>query len=195
MLEIYYRINGVMLAFGAVLFGAAVLTIVTRPVNYQTLSGKTSILLLVSAIFLLLSLPALYFRQAETAGWLGLIGHVLLETGILMLVVISATPLLYPSINMPTGENIVIFLLGIAFTLGLLLTGIAIIRAGVFPRWAGILLLAATAGFFFVFFVTEFLPPAAGQIGSAVLGIILSGSLFWIGIALFLNKLQAVALN
>jgi hypothetical protein len=195
MLEIYYRLNGILLAFGAVLFGAAVLTIVTRPVNYQTLSSRTSLLLLVSAISLLLSLPALYFRQAEAAGWLGLIGHVLLETGILMLVVISATPLLYPSIKMPTGENIVIFLLGIAFTLGLLLTGIAIIRAGVFPRWAGILLLAAMAGFFFVFFITEFLPPAAGQIGSAALGLVLSGSLFWIGIALFLNQLQPIASN
>jgi hypothetical protein len=69
--------------------------------------------------------------------------------------------------------------------LGLLLTGIAIIRAGVFPRGAGILLLAATAGFFFDFFVAEFLPPLAGQIGSAVFGILLALALSWIGVSLW----------
>jgi hypothetical protein len=72
--------------------------------------------------------------------------------------------------------------------LGLLLTGIATIQADVFPRWAGILLLAATAGFFFVFFVAEFLPPAAGQIGSAFFGILLALALVWIGIAIWTGK-------
>ena len=46
------------------------------------------------------------------------------------------------------------------------------------------LLLAAMAGFFFDFFVAEFLPPIAGQVGSAVFGVLLTGSLAWVGLTL-----------
>jgi len=75
--------------------------------------------------------------------------------------------------------------IGIALTLGFLLTRIATIQAGSFPRSAGILLLAATAGFFFVFFVAEFLPPLAGQVGAALFGILLAFALAWIGLSLW----------
>jgi hypothetical protein len=44
------------------------------------------------------------------------------------------------------------------------------------------------AGFFFVFFVAEFLPPAAGQIGSAVFSAPLALGLAWIGVALWLRS-------
>jgi hypothetical protein len=156
----------------------------------QAFSPGVSLLMLVSSILLLLSLPAMYARQANVAGWLGLTGHVLLQTGILILVMLAATPLLYPSFNPIPGENLVVFLLGIALTTGLFLTGIAIIRAGVYPRGAGILILGAMAGFFFTFFVAEFLPPVTGQVGSAIFGILLALSLAWIGIALLLGKLS-----
>jgi len=89
----------------------------------------------------------------------------------------------------------VVFFLGIAFTLGLLLTGIATIQANIFPRGAGILLLVAMAGFFFNFFVAEFLPPAAGQIGSAIFGVLLAVSLVWIGISLWVGTLGPVIGN
>src|SRR4029079_18976589 len=105
------------------------------------------------------------------------------------LVVLAATPLLYPSLKPVPGESAVAFVLGIALTLGLLLTGIATIRADVFPRWAGILLLAATAGFFFDFFVAEFLPPITGQIGSAIFGILLALAFAWMGVELFMGRL------
>lgn len=159
-----------------------------NPVIGQVFSPRVSLLLLLAAILLLLSLPAMYARQADVAGWLGLAGHALLQTGILLLVVVAATPLLYPSLNLASGENLVVFLLGIALTLGLLLTGIATIQAHVFPRWAAILLLGATAGFFFVFFVAEFLPSAAGQLGSAVFGILLALALVWIGFAIWMDR-------
>ena len=179
------RWSGLLLIIGAALFGTSVVMISFNPVVNQPLSPRISLLLLLSSICLLLSLPAMYARQAGAAGWLGLAGHALLQTGILLLVVVASTPLLYPSLNSPSGENPVAFLLGIAFALGLLLTGIATLRAGVFPRWAGILLLASTAGFFFVFFVAEFLPPQAGQVGSALLGILLALALAWIGLSLW----------
>jgi hypothetical protein len=157
--------SGPVLIGGALVFGLAVILISTRPVIATTLSADVAALLLVSAALLLLSLPAMYAVQADAVGVLGLVGHTLLATGLLLLVVLAATPLLHPSVNAPIGEHPLVFALGIALTLGLLLTGIATFQADVFPRPAAVLLLGAMAGFFFVFFVAEFLPPAAGQSG------------------------------
>ena len=188
MSEIAFRLSGILLVIGAALLGVAIVAISLNPVMEGPLSPGVSRLMLLSSICLLLSLPAMYTRQANSAGWLGLTGYALLQSGILLLVVLAATPLLYPSLKTAPGENLAVFLLGIALTLGLLLTGIATIRAGVFPRGAGILLLAATAGFFFDFFIAEFLPPIAGQMGSAIFGILLALSLAWIGVALLMGN-------
>jgi hypothetical protein len=185
MADTALRWSGVLLIVGAAVLGAAIVMTSFNPVVNQPLSSRISLLLLLSAVFLLLSLPAMYAKQAAAAGWLGLTGHALLQTGILLLVVLASPPLLYPSFTSAPGENPVVFLLGIALTLGLLLSGIATIRAGIFPRWTGILLLAATAGFFFVFFVAEFLPAQAGQVGAAFFGILLALALAWIGLALW----------
>jgi hypothetical protein len=189
MSEIAFRLSGILLVVGAALLGVAIVIISLKPVMNQVFSPGIALLFLLSSIFLLLSLPAMYAKQADAAGWLGLAGHALLQTGILLLVVIAATPILYPSLKTASGENLVVFLFGIALTLGLLLTGIATVRADIFPRWAGILLLAAMAGFFFDFFVAEFLPPMAGQLGSAIFGALLALALAWIGIALWIGKL------
>src|SRR5512134_1932698 len=188
MTEIAYRWGGIFLVAGAALFGVGTVIISFKPVTNQPFSPGVSSLMLLSAVLLLLSLPAMYARQAVAAGWLGLTGFGLLQTGILLLVVVAAPALLYPALNLAPGESLPAFLLGISFTLGLLLTGIATIRADIFPRWAGILLLAATAGFFFVFFVAEFLPPVVGQLGSAVLGILLTLALVWIGVSLWMGS-------
>ena len=185
MAEIAYRWSGILLVAGAGFLGTAIVRISLKPVMDQVFSPGLGRLFLLASIFLLLSLPAMYARQADAVGWLGLAGHGLLQTGILLLVVLAATPILFPSLKIPAGENLVVFLLGIALTLGLLLSGIAILRAGVFPRWAGILLLAATAGFFFDFFVAEFLPPLAGQLGSATFGVLLALAFSWIGVSLW----------
>jgi len=189
MVDLAIRWGGLLLILGALLLATAVVIFSLKPVMNQPLSPATSFLLLLASICLLLSLPAAYAAQAGASGWLGLAGHALLQTGILLLVVITAPPLLYPALNLAPGENIVVFLLGIAFTLGLLLTGISTLQAGVFPRWAAILLLAGTGGFFFVFFVAEFLPPGAGQIGSALFAVLLAVALAWMGLAMWANQL------
>jgi hypothetical protein len=189
MAEIAFRWSGILLVAGAALLEVAIVIVSLKPEMSQFFSPGIGLLFLIASIFLLLSLPAMYARQADAAGWLGLAGYVLLQAGILLLVLLAATPILYPALKTASGENMVVFLLGIAFTLGLLLTGIATIRAGIFPRWAGILLLAATAGFFFDFFVAEFLPPIAGQLGSAIFGALLALALAWIGISLWIGNL------
>ena len=188
MSEIAFRWSGILMIFGAGLLGIAIVIIAFKPVMDQAFSPGVSFLFLLSSIFLLLALPAMYARQAGAAGWLGLAGHGLLQSGILILVLLASTPILYPSFKQASGENLVLFLLGIALTLGLLLTGIATMRAGVYPRWAGILLLAATFGFFFDFFIAEFLPPLAGQLGSAIFGVLLALALAWIGVSLWVGN-------
>jgi hypothetical protein len=189
MAEIAFRWSGIGLLTGAALLGVTIVIISLKPVVGQPFSPGVGYLLLISSTLLLLSLPAMYARQANAAGWVGLTGYGLLQTGILMLVLIAATPILYPSLQITPGENWAFFLLGIALILGLLLTGIATFRAGIFPRWAGILILAATAGFFFDFFVAEFLPPLAGQLGSAIFGVLLTAALAWIGVVLWIGNM------
>jgi hypothetical protein len=169
----------------------ATLRVASRPVIAATIPPDVALLLFGSAALLLLSLPAMYAVQGDATGALGLIAHALLSLGLLLLVLISATPLLQPSANGPIGEHPILFVLGIAFTLGLLLTGIATFQADVFPRPAAILLLGAMAGFLFTFFVAEFLPPAAGQVGTAVFGVLIALGFAWIGASLWLRSAAA----
>jgi hypothetical protein len=179
--------SGPVLVGAALTLGLTIVLISRQPVVGQSLAPGIAALALASTVMLLLALPAMYAVQADDAGTLGLVGHALLTTGLLLTVLVAATPLLHPSLNAPSGEHPLVFMLGIALVLGLLLSGIATFQAGVFPRPAAILLLAATAGFFFVFFVAEFLPPAAGQIGSALFGTLLALGFAWIGVALWLR--------
>lgn len=181
------RWGGLALVAGAALCGTAVVLISFKPVVNQALSPSVSLLLLLASVCLLVSVPAMYAKQANAAGWIGLVGYGLLQTGILLLAIIAAPSLLYPSLALAPGENAVIFVLGIAFTLGLMLSGVATLQAGVYPRWAAILLLSATAGFFFVFFIAEFLPAGAGQVGAALFGILLALALAGIGLAMWAN--------
>lgn len=181
--------SGSLLAFAAVLLGAAIVSISLRPVGGgHPLSMGSAALLFASTALLLVGLPGLHAAQADAAGLLGLLGHALLTTGVLLLVAVSVTPLMYPSVRAFPGESVLAFVLGIALTLGLLLTGIATFQADVLPRGAAALLLTATAGFFFAFFVAEHLPAIAGQLGTALFGLALAAGFAWIGVALWMRS-------
>ncbi len=179
------RWSGLLLIAGALMLGAALILGSLEPVANHPLSPLEGYLFLLSALLLLLSLPGMYARQASAAGWLGLVGHALLQVGVVLFVMLVTTPLVYPSFKEPVPENAPMFFLAIALTLGLLLASIATLRARVFPRWAGILLLAATASFFFGFFVSEYLPRVGSQVSTAVLGVLLALPLAWIGISMW----------
>jgi hypothetical protein len=182
------HLSGPVLVGGALLLGLTTLLIASRPVIAATIPPDVALLMLGSTALLLLSLPAMYIVQADATGALGLVAHALLSVGLLLTVLVAATPLLQPSVNGPIGEHPVLVFLGIALTLGLLLTGIATFQADVFPRPAAVLLLGAMAGFLFVFFIAEFLPPAAGQLGTAIFGVLLALGFAWIGVALWLRS-------
>ena len=180
--------SGPVLVGGAVAFGLALILISARPVIATTVGSEVAAILLLAAALLLLSLPAMYAVQADAVGVLGLVGHALLSVGLLLVVMLAATPLLHPAVNAPIGEHPIVFVLGIALTLGLLITAIATFQAGVFPRPAAALLLVAMIGFGFVFFVAEFLPSAAGQVGTIVFGSSLALGFAWIGVDLWLRN-------
>jgi 4-amino-4-deoxy-L-arabinose transferase-like glycosyltransferase len=184
------RWSGLPLIAGGVMLGAAIVLISLGPVANQTFSPVVSYLFLLSAVLLLVSLPGMYARQASAAGWLGLAGYALLQVGIVLFIMLATTPLVYPSVTGPIPENAPMFFLAIALAFGLLLTGLAALRAAVLPRWAGILLVAATASFFFGFFVSEYLPRQGQQLGTAFLGILLALPLAGVGWSLWTRRLH-----
>jgi len=186
MVKTTMRGSALALVAGALLMGAAI-AMVSPSGQFPT--SLVSTMLLVASILITLALPGMYARQSKAAGWLGLVGHVLLEVGMVFVIVYAAAPLFNPEIK-GLGESVAAFLLGIALLLGLVLTAIATLRAAVYPRWSGILLLAASAGFLFDFFVAEYLPPIAGQLGNAIFGMLFAFAFAWIGISIWMGLSQ-----
>src|SRR5260221_10448219 len=182
MVKTIIRWSGLALVAGALLMGAAIAMVSLR-LPGQLPTPLVSTILLIASVLIMLALPAMYARQSEAAGWLGLVGHVLLEVGIVIVIVYAAAPLFNPEIT-GLGESVAAFLLGIAWLLGLVLTAIATLLAEAYPRWSGILLLAAGVGFLFDFFVAEYLPPIAGQLGNAIFWMAVAFSIAWIGVSI-----------
>jgi hypothetical protein len=177
---------GAALIAGSAAFAGAVVLVSRRPVIAPSLPPDVAALLLVAAILLIPSLPAMLAVQADQVGVAGLSGYVLLSTGLLLPVLAAAPPLLlHRPVDAPIGEGPIVFVLGIALTVGLLLTGITTFQAAVLPHSAAVLMLAATAGFFVAFFVAEFLPPVIGQVAAAAFGILLALGFAWIGLGLW----------
>lgn len=182
--------GGAAIVAGSIMLALAIVLVSLEPVQRQAFSPTVAALFLTSSALLLLGLPSMYAIQAGSGGSLALVAHVLLETGLLLLVVLSAAPLLYPSFDQPPGESPTAFLLGIALTLGLLLSGAAMLRAAVLPRGSGVLVIGAMVGFFFGFFVSENLPAEIGQLGNAVLAILLGAGFGSAGWAMWTGRLR-----
>jgi hypothetical protein len=179
------QLAGATLIAGSLALGIGVLIVSLRPVVAQALSREAAALLLLAAALLIPSLWGMYAVQADEAGTIGLVGQALLTTGLLLPVLVAATPLLHPFVEAPIGEHPLVFALGLALTVGLLLTSIATYQADVVPRPASALLLVSTIGFFVVFFIAEFLPSIAGQVASASFGLALTVGLAWVGLDLW----------
>ena len=118
------------------------------------------------SFFGVLGLTGIYVRQAERAGWLGLIGFLLFSFWLVLIMgfsfveafilphIATSTPGFVVSwmgmFNGPAGKFDIGFLATVwkltapLYILGGLLFGIATFRAGVLPRWAGALLAIST---------------------------------------------------
>ncbi len=185
MVKIAMRWSGLALLAGVLLLGSAIAIVsLTRQ---GLASPVVDTMLLVGSILMMLGWPGMYARQAGATGWLGLVGHILLEVGNVLIIVAAAQPLFTPTIT-GLGESAAAFFLGVALLLGLVLTAVATLRAAVYPRWSGILLLAAGAGFLFDFFVAEDLPPLAGPLSGAIFGLLIAAALGWIGASLWTSS-------
>jgi hypothetical protein len=154
--------------------------------------------------FGLFGLAGLYIRQAEKSGWLGLIGFVMLSLWFAIVLGFSfVEAFMLPSFatvlpafvngwmgifnSTPSEINLGILptlwtLAAPLYLLGGLLFGIATFRAGILPRWAGLLLAAGTI----LTPVAAFLPLDLQPKIAVPVGL----ALVWLGYALWSERRQ-----
>jgi hypothetical protein len=145
-------------------------------------------------IFMLLGVTGVYLRQAQRAGIVGFVGFAMMFVGMsvvgagFMMLEAFVLPVLLeneatqylaseqgPIFNGPLMTVMMIFG-GPMYQLGTIITGATIFRAGVFPRWAGPLLVA---GVIFGFF-SDSLGEAGRYLGTATMW----PALIWLGLTL-----------
>jgi hypothetical protein len=151
--------------------------------EYGTVLGSSAVL--TAHVILVFALVALYAIQAESSGFLGALGMILsvvgttLASGVVLVEIAGASGVEVDAVTGAGLSGALSLLGGLAFLIGLILFGIATMRAGVFPRWAGALLIAGDAVF-----------GAASFSGSAVLVVEVVGALItcaafmWLGLSL-----------
>jgi hypothetical protein len=207
------RWSGLLAILGGVLFPVAA---VIHP-NGEDLASvnmpnwiPAHLLGLVSVTLMHMGLPGLYARQVEKAGWLGVIGFVLAFVGgafasTIQYVTSTAIPLiatrapeLFEQAMTPPPFAPPLFVLG--FVIGHILFGLATMRAGVLPRWSGLLVSVGMLLFFLgeiAFLAQRVTAPALQQVfelikrlhvvvllGDAAFGL----GLAWMGYAVWSEK-------
>lgn len=202
-----YRWSGIILLVGGLVgLVDSLLSAVLYPGHSETaqqiLSAPWLIvtsLFLVWALLLAISLPGFYLRQAARTGVLGFIGFALIWLGVLLGGVMFASGQLalfpYLAQSVPSGSAVVpqapllVFLLLVIGPLlllfvGAILLGIATMRARVFPRWAGgLLLVAGIVGL--ISLPADILEP--------LWNVLFFLALMWFGYALVAQKKESVA--
>lgn len=194
-----YRLSGIALALGAAMSIAYLVTqawflngsglaMILSPLDY--ISNGLGI---VGGIFVLLGLPGMYARQAQRAGIIGLLGFVLVWYVTLVQSILlpfgnisfmsdmSANLIPQKVATMMTPPPVwgPFFMVSMAGeVLGILLLAIAILRAGVFPRWIGWTFIATL-----VLGVVSFAPFVPEAI-SGLVGILANIAVGGVGVAL-----------
>ena len=145
----------------------------------------------VGALMALIGVFGIFMSQVEEGGWLGVIGFLLGAIGIVMfLVTLVWDTILWPVLvkqdpslldftgPIYTSKTFLPYFItaGLIFSLGLLLFGISIVKAGVLPSWGGILMAvgAPLFGLGAMFGKMQVIPRTAGvtllSIGLVILG-------------------------
>ncbi len=192
-----YRASGLSLILGAVLgiIGNILNTALFSGNDpHQSLTPLWVVVMLVSFtgdLLLLLGLPGVATRQVERAGWPGFTGVLLTFIGGFLLTSLSAAGLIFqpwlaqvaPTLVAGDGPPafFVFFLVAsVLFALGNILLGIAVMRAGILPGFAGLLLVIGAA----LNVVAVPLSGIAGAIVASIAFVLFAGGLGWIGYAL-----------
>jgi hypothetical protein len=174
---------------GLASIAAGVLLVVGHVLNlggdleYGTVLGSS--LVLAAHVLLVFALLALYAAQADRAGILGSLGMVLsvigttLASGVVLVEIAGASGAEVEAVARVGVSGALSSLGGLAFLIGLILFGMATMRAGVFHKWAGLLLIIGDV----VFGAGSFAGPLAPLI--LVLGALITCSGFsWLGLDL-----------
>lgn len=154
----------------------------------------------VSILLLHFALVGLYLRQAEQAGWPGLLGFVLALIGTALVgsiliyvstvlpLIADEAPAIFDEAATPPDFLLPVFVLG--FGLGWILIGIVTIRSGALPRWAGLMLIVGVI--LFVISESESLEENPAHILVTVGDILFGLGMAWIGYALWSEKREPV---
>ena len=151
--------------------------------DYGTVLGGA--LVLTAHVVLVFALIGLYAAQAELSGLLGSLGMVLsvvgttLVSGVVLVEIAGASGAEVEDVLGAGLPGALVLLGGLAFLIGLILFGVATMRAGVFPRWAGLLLIVGDV----VFGVGSF-AGAAATIFELLGALITCTALVWLGLSL-----------
>ena len=152
--------------------------------EYGTVLGSSA--LLAAHVVLVFALVALYAAQAERAGVLGALGMVLsvagttLASGTMLVEIAGASGVEVAAVTGAGLSGALSLLGGLAFLVGLVLLGIGTMRAGVFARWAGALLIPGDA----VYGAASFLSGSAASMVEVVGASITCAALVWLGLSL-----------
>jgi hypothetical protein len=151
--------------------------------EYGTVLGGSSVL--AAHVLLVFALVALYAAQAEQSGSLGALGMVFgvvgttLASGVILIEIAGASGAEVGAVLGAGLSGTLSLLGGLAFFVGLILLGIATMRAGVLSWWAGLLLILGDV----VFAAASFSGSAALVV--EVIGALLTCAAFvWLGLTL-----------
>ncbi|HEY6582743.1 MAG TPA: hypothetical protein VIZ60_16645 [Rubrobacter sp.] len=151
--------------------------------EYGTVLGSSSVL--AAHVVLVFALVGLYAAQAERSGLLGSLGMVLsvvgtiLVSGVVLVEIAGASGAEVEDVLGAGLSAALVLLGGLAFLIGLILFGVATMRAGVFPRWAGLLLIVGD-----VVFGAGGFAGAAATIFEVVGALITCAAFVWLGLSL-----------
>lgn len=148
----------------------------------ENLAGPLNLLVVTLALWVL---TALYLRQRQASGTLGFIGYIINTFGLALVVgLVFAQVFVLSALDAAFVEELFAGSTGLAalvslviFTLGVVLFGIANIRANVFPKWAAALYIVG----FLPAVASPFIPGIVVSIGEVVASI----GLIWLSYALF----------
>ena len=181
--------NLVRLGGGLASAAAGILLLVGHVLNlggdprYGTVLGSLSVL--TGHVLLVFALAALYAAQAEQSNLLGTLGMILsvagttLASGVILVEIAGASGAEVGAVLQAGLTGALALLGGLAFLIGLIMIGVATMRAGVFPYWAGLLLIVGDV----VFGAASF--AGAASLVVEVLGALITCAAFvWLGLAL-----------
>jgi len=156
---------------------------------------------IIGSLLFVIGLPGMYLRQAGRAGVLGFVGFILVFFGFLLqgatfstlqVTVLPWVAQVAPKLlegNLPAGVFLLLIVSGLMYIIGAILLGIATMRARVFPRWAGVLLIIA--GICLLLTLPP-VPPILDAIIESVSFIAFSVASIWCGYLLMTREQESV---